>query len=84
MFKRSGIFNADDHLFRLEVKKIGNKEPFLTEIVTDLANILELAIEHLQKIYTKENEHHIYISFSQNTTQFVGITTGTYFQFFVQ
>ena len=75
-FNRSRIFNAHDHLYKLEARKNDKKEPFLLEIIEDLSNILEKAMTHLQQIYLKDKEHHIYISFSQQSSTIVGITTG--------
>ena len=66
----------DDHLFRLKAEKIGKDEPFLVEIMDDLSSILEEAVKYLQELYSRDKEHHIYIAFTQQSAQVLGITSG--------
>ena len=75
-FNRASNFNLDDHLFRLKIEKINKEEPFLIDVMDDLSSILENAIKYLQNLYSKNNEHHIYIAFSQQSAPVLGITSG--------
>ena len=77
-FQRSKNLNLHNHLFQLKADKLGEKEPFLINIMADLSAILEKGIKYLQELYQKDKEHQIYISFSQQMSPVLGITSGNY------